>query len=55
MMVSVERDDADSLHSHIVHQEDLSLHEKILRHFDLSTQYGVCCLCDVLSTPSFRL
>lgn len=25
-----------------VHQEDLSLHEKILRHFDLSSQYGVC-------------
>ncbi|KAL2222246.1 putative DNA polymerase delta subunit 4 [Thermoascus aurantiacus ATCC 26904] len=28
--------------SHTVHQEDLSLHEKILRHFDLSTQYGPC-------------
>ncbi|KAK9600327.1 hypothetical protein V6Z92_000411 [Aspergillus fumigatus] len=25
-----------------VHQEDLSLHEKILRHFDLSSQYGPC-------------
>lgn len=24
-----------------VHQQDLSLHEKILRHFDLSSQYGV--------------
>lgn len=25
-----------------VHQEDLSMNEKILRHFDLSSQYGVC-------------
>ncbi|KAL2438465.1 hypothetical protein ABEF94_010326 [Exophiala dermatitidis] len=25
-----------------VHQETLSLHEKILRHFDLSSQYGPC-------------
>lgn len=25
-----------------VHQKDLSLEEKILRHFDLSSQYGVC-------------
>ncbi|OAG42932.1 hypothetical protein AYO21_02883 [Fonsecaea monophora] len=25
-----------------VHQSDLSLHEKILRHFDLSSQYGPC-------------
>ncbi|KAL4773117.1 DNA polymerase delta, subunit 4-domain-containing protein [Aspergillus nidulans var. acristatus] len=25
-----------------VHQEDLSLDEKILRHFDLSSQYGPC-------------
>ncbi|KAA6406703.1 MAG: hypothetical protein FRX48_09426 [Lasallia pustulata] len=25
-----------------VHQQDLSLHEKILRHFDLSSQYGPC-------------
>lgn len=25
-----------------VHQKDLDLDEKILRHFDLSTQYGVC-------------
>ncbi|PGH17091.1 hypothetical protein AJ80_04964 [Polytolypa hystricis UAMH7299] len=25
-----------------VHQEDLSLDEKILRHFDLSNQYGPC-------------
>lgn len=25
-----------------VHQEELGLHEKILRHFDLSSQYGVC-------------
>ncbi|KAL8853254.1 MAG: hypothetical protein Q9221_001865 [Calogaya cf. arnoldii] len=25
-----------------VHQKDLSLHEKILRHFDLSSQYGPC-------------
>lgn len=28
-----------------VHQEELGLHEKILRHFDLSSQYGVCCSC----------
>jgi hypothetical protein len=26
----------------IVHQEGVSLHEKILRHFDLSSQYGPC-------------
>lgn len=26
----------------IVHQADLDLEEKILRHFDLSSQYGVC-------------
>ncbi|KAL2819780.1 hypothetical protein BJX63DRAFT_428559 [Aspergillus granulosus] len=25
-----------------VHHDDLSLEEKILRHFDLSSQYGVC-------------
>ena len=25
-----------------VHQEDLSIHEKILRHFDLCSQYGPC-------------
>ncbi|KAL8707637.1 MAG: hypothetical protein Q9220_007375 [cf. Caloplaca sp. 1 TL-2023] len=25
-----------------VHQQTLSLHEKILRHFDLSSQYGPC-------------
>ncbi|KMU89648.1 hypothetical protein CIHG_07455 [Coccidioides immitis H538.4] len=25
-----------------VHQEGLSIHEKILRHFDLSNQYGPC-------------
>ncbi|KAI9751281.1 MAG: hypothetical protein M4579_006134 [Chaenotheca gracillima] len=25
-----------------VHQEGLSVHEKILRHFDLSSQYGPC-------------
>lgn len=25
----------------IVHQQDISMHEKILRHFDLSSQYGV--------------
>lgn len=25
-----------------VHQADLDLEEKILRHFDLSSQYGVC-------------
>ncbi|PYH42322.1 putative DNA polymerase delta subunit 4 [Aspergillus saccharolyticus JOP 1030-1] len=25
-----------------VHQDDLTTHEKILRHFDLSSQYGPC-------------
>jgi DNA polymerase delta subunit 4 len=25
-----------------VHQEDLSLHEKVLREFDMSSHYGVC-------------
>ncbi|KAL8665903.1 MAG: hypothetical protein Q9202_001839 [Teloschistes flavicans] len=25
-----------------VHQEELTLHDKILRHFDLSSQYGPC-------------
>ncbi|KAL1994898.1 hypothetical protein VTN49DRAFT_1085 [Thermomyces lanuginosus] len=25
-----------------VHQDDVDLHEKILRHFDLSSQYGPC-------------
>ena len=25
-----------------VHQEDISLHEKILREFDMSSHYGVC-------------
>ena len=24
----------------IVHQQDLSIHEKVLRHFDLCSQYG---------------
>lgn len=28
--------------ANIVHQSSLSLHEKILRHFDLSSQYGPC-------------
>lgn len=27
----------------LVHQENLGLEEKILRHFDLSSQYGVRC------------
>lgn len=26
-----------------VHQEDLSVHEKVLREWDMSGQYGVCC------------
>lgn len=26
----------------LVHQEDVRMEEKILRHFDLSNQYGVC-------------
>lgn len=25
-----------------MHQQQLSVHEKILRHFDLSSQYGPC-------------
>jgi len=25
-----------------VHQESLTVHEKVLRHFDLSSQYGPC-------------
>lgn len=25
-----------------VHQQDLDVHEKILRHFDLCSQYGPC-------------
>jgi DNA polymerase delta subunit 4 len=28
--------------SSTVHQKDVALHEKILRHFDLSSQYGPC-------------
>lgn len=27
-----------------VHQQGLSVNEKVLRHFDLSSQYGVCFL-----------
>lgn len=27
---------------HLVHQQSLTTHEKILRHFDLSSQYGPC-------------
>lgn len=34
-----------------VHQGDLDLEEKILRHFDLSSQYGVC--SDALHQDSF--
>jgi DNA polymerase delta subunit 4 len=41
-----------------VHQEDLSLHEKILREFDMSAQYGVslllsgntCCYLECANT-----
>jgi hypothetical protein len=29
-------------HLRSVHQQSLPLHEKILRHFDLSSQYGPC-------------
>lgn len=36
-------------HSAAVHQTDLDLEEKILRHFDLSSQYGV----RDLATPGF--
>lgn len=28
----------------IAHQQGMEVEEKILRHFDLSSQYGVCCL-----------
>lgn len=31
---------------HLVHQGDLDVEEKILRHFDLSSQYGVCDTCE---------
>lgn len=31
-----------SLFPQTVHQGDVHLHEKILRHFDLSSQYGPC-------------
>lgn len=31
----------DSL-TEIVHQKDVHLHEKILRHYDLSSEYGSC-------------
>lgn len=27
----------------IAHQQGMDVEEKILRHFDLSSQYGVCC------------
>lgn len=30
-----------------VHQEGLSINEKILRHFDISSQYGVSFVPDV--------
>ncbi|EXJ78542.1 hypothetical protein A1O1_08943 [Capronia coronata CBS 617.96] len=36
------RAEEDSRLAPRVHQETLSLHEKILRHFDLSSQYGPC-------------
>lgn len=29
----------------VVHQEDLTTEEKILRYFDMSSQYGVSCPC----------
>lgn len=36
----IDRQQTDS--GNAVHQQDLDLNEKILRHFDLSSQYGVC-------------
>ncbi|KAK5449764.1 hypothetical protein LTS15_008335 [Exophiala xenobiotica] len=36
------RAEEDSRLAPRIHQESLSLHEKILRHFDLSSQYGPC-------------
>ncbi len=37
----------------LVHQEGLSMNEKILRHFDLSSQYGVS--FSLLKLPLTRL
>lgn len=34
-----------------VHQQGLTVHEKILRHFDLSSQFGVCYSFLLLSSP----
>ena len=34
--------DTNALPCVSVHQEHLSLNEKILRHFDISSQYGPC-------------
>ncbi|KAI1624622.1 DNA polymerase delta, subunit 4 [Exophiala viscosa] len=36
------RAEEDSRLAPRIHQESLSIHEKILRHFDLSSQYGPC-------------
>lgn len=35
-----------------VHQQHLNLEEKIIRHFDLSSQYGVCETRNTRSLPS---
>ena len=39
----------------VVHQEGLRVNEKILRHFDLSSQYGVSHLSFFFSSFSFTL
>jgi hypothetical protein len=41
VMTSAVEDTSDTDLMIPVHQEGLSVHEKILRHFDLSNQYGV--------------
>lgn len=35
-----------------MHQEEINLREKILRHFDLSSQYGVCPVLPLLNGKS---
>jgi len=37
-----------------VHQEDVSLEEKILRLFDMSSQFGVCLLLSISILPGCR-
>lgn len=37
-----------------VHQEDVTLSEKVLRYFDVSSQYGVSCFCHTPLTLNGR-